>query len=111
MTDPNTSWAQPEGTAPQPVPVAPVTPVASSPAPVATPKKKSGGFTNALLVIAALVAVGGVTFAIGRATAPASGGERRRERRGPGRSWARRELRSRHHAGRCGPRRASAPGR
>lgn len=72
MTDPNTSWAQPEGAAPQPVPVAPVTPVASSPAPVATPKKKSGGFTNALLVIAALVAVGGVTFAIGRATAPAS---------------------------------------
>jgi hypothetical protein len=72
MTDPNTSWAQPEGTAPQPVPVAPVTPVASSPVPVATPKKKGGGLTNALLVIAALVAVGGVTFAIGRATAPAS---------------------------------------
>ena len=69
MTDPNTNWAQPEGTAEQ-VPVAPVTPV--TPTPVVKPKGKSGGLTNTLLVVAALVAVGGITFAVGRATAPAS---------------------------------------
>jgi hypothetical protein len=69
MTDPNTSWAQPEGTSEQ-VPVAPVPPV--TPTPVVKPKGKSGGLTNALLVVAALVAVGGITFAIGRATAPAT---------------------------------------
>ncbi|HYO42900.1 MAG TPA: hypothetical protein VES19_06835, partial [Candidatus Limnocylindrales bacterium] len=69
MTDPNTNSAQPESTAEQ-VPVAPVTPV--TPMPVVKPKAKGSGFTNALLVVAALVAVGGVTFAIGRATAPAS---------------------------------------
>ncbi len=69
MTDPNTTWAQPEGTA-EPAPVTPVPPV--TPTPVVKPKGKSGGLTNALLVVAALVAVGGITFAIGRATAPAS---------------------------------------
>lgn len=69
MTDPNTNWAQPEGTAEQ-APVAPVPPV--TPTPAVKPKGKSGGLTNALLVVAVLVAVGGITFAIGRATAPAS---------------------------------------
>lgn len=69
MTDPNTTWAQPEGTA-EPAPVAPVPPV--TPTPVVKPKGKTGGLTNALLVVAVLVAVGGITFAIGRATAPAS---------------------------------------
>jgi hypothetical protein len=66
MTDPNASWAQPEGGAGQ-GPVAPVTP-----APLVKPKGKGSSLTNALLVVAALVAVGGVTFALGRATAPAA---------------------------------------
>jgi hypothetical protein len=70
MTDPNTNWAQPEGGSSGPAPVAPVPPV--TPTPVVKPKGKSGGLTDALLVVAALVAVGGITFAIGRATAPAS---------------------------------------
>ncbi len=69
MTDPNTTWAQPEGTA-EPAPVGPVPPV--TPTPVVKPKGKSGGLANALLVVAALIAVGGITFAIGRATAPAA---------------------------------------
>jgi hypothetical protein len=63
MTDPNTTWAAPEGTDPVAAP---------TPVPVVKPKAKSGGLTNALLLVAVLIAVGGVTFAIGRATAPAS---------------------------------------
>lgn len=77
MTEPNTSWAEPEGA--PPVLVAPVTPGASGASapvetvPIVAPrKKKGGGITNVLLVVAALVAVGGVTFAVGRATAPAA---------------------------------------
>ena len=81
MTDPiNTGWATPEGTPPgtpeparipEPVPSAPVpTPV---PVPAASPgKKKSGALTNVLLIVAAFVAIGGVAFAAGRATAPAA---------------------------------------
>jgi hypothetical protein len=85
MTDPMTGWATPEGSAPavSPAPGAnPAVSPAASPAagpvpvavpiPVATPKKKGGGLTNALLALAVLVDVGGVTFAAGRATAPAS---------------------------------------
>ena len=75
MTEPNTSWAEPEGT--PPVAVAPVASstagaAAPAPAPIVAPRKKGGGLTNVLLVVAALVAVGGVTFAVGRATAPAA---------------------------------------
>ena len=41
-------------------------------APLVVPKKKSGNATNLLLVGAALVAIGGIGFAGGRATAPAA---------------------------------------
>ncbi len=58
MTEPNTNWAAPEGSSP-------------APAPVVVPKKKSGALVNVVLVVGALVAVGGVAFAIGRTTAPA----------------------------------------
>ena len=66
MTDPmDKSWAQPEG----------------SPAntPLVTPRKgagsgggKGGGLMNAVLVVAAIVAVGGIAFSAGRMTAPTS---------------------------------------
>jgi hypothetical protein len=74
MTEPNTSWAEPEGT--PPVVVAPAVGTSTvgpvTPAPIVAPRKKSGGLTNVLLVVAALIAVGGVTFAVGRVTAPAA---------------------------------------
>ena len=85
MTEPNTSWAEPEpipaiGAASAPTPV---------PMPVAVPRKKGGGMTNVLLVIAAVVAVGGVTFALGRATAPAAAsGFAERNGAGPGTTGA-----------------------
>jgi hypothetical protein len=67
MTDPiDTRWATPEGTPPGSVPPAP------APALGAPPKKKGGNLANALLVVAAVIAVGGIAFAIGRATAPAA---------------------------------------
>jgi hypothetical protein len=72
MTEPNdTSWAQPEGAPPEAP--APVTrqPSAPAPGPVVAPKKRSGALVNAVLLIGALVAVGGVAFAIGRSTAQA----------------------------------------
>jgi hypothetical protein len=62
MTEPNPIWADPER-APTASPAL---------APIAAPRKKSGGLANVLLIVAALVAVGGVTFAVGRATAPAA---------------------------------------
>ncbi len=82
MTEPNTNWATPEGERQAPTPenappalqsppLAPQAPVPQSAVPVATPKKKSGALVNAVLVVAALVAVGGVAFAVGRSTAPA----------------------------------------
>jgi hypothetical protein len=83
MTEPNTTWAEPEGTPPVTPPggpfVAPVSPVSpaapsAAPAPIVAPRKKGGRITNVLLVVAALIAVGGVTFAVGRATAPAASG-------------------------------------
>ena len=54
-------------------PTSPVAPV-PSPAPVlaVTPRAKSGGVLNLLLVGAAILAIGGVAFAVGRSTAPAS---------------------------------------
>lgn len=65
MTEPETSWAQPEGGAPDPV--------QNGPAPVRPAKQSgSGRLTNALFLVAALVAVGGLAFAIGRLTAPAA---------------------------------------
>jgi hypothetical protein len=65
MTEPNNSWAQPEGGAPAPV--------ENGPAPVRPAKKSgSGRLTNALFLVAALVAVGGLAFASGRLTAPAA---------------------------------------
>jgi hypothetical protein len=63
MSDPNTNWAQPEGGSGGPAPI-------PSPVPVVTPKKKGGNLTNVLLVVAAVIAIGGVAFAVGRATAP-----------------------------------------
>jgi hypothetical protein len=52
----------------EPTPIVPV-------AIVAARRKGSGGATNLVLALAALVAVGGVAFAGGRATAPASSAE------------------------------------
>jgi len=71
MTEPNPSWAQPEGGSSAPA-------SAPSPAPVAVPKKKGGNLTNILLVVAAAIAIGGIAFAVGRTTAPtvAAGGFR-----------------------------------
>ncbi len=91
--DPRPTWGDPapttQGPAATPVatpvepgapgaPVAPATPVAPSGvvnpvAPVViTQPKKSGGWVNLLLGVAAVIAIGGVAFAIGRSTAPAS---------------------------------------
>jgi hypothetical protein len=77
VTEPNTNWAQPEGgsssPAPAPTPAGAPSPSpagAPSPAPVVVPKKKGGNLTNVLLVVAAVIAIGGVAFAVGRATAP-----------------------------------------
>ena len=59
-------------------PVMPVTPPAPAPSPAPAPvvsvppRARSGGILNVLLVGAAIVAIGGVAFAIGRMTAPAS---------------------------------------
>jgi hypothetical protein len=65
--------------APEPSAI-PTTPVIASPpvmapppaVPVAKRKGAGGGWLNVVLVIAAAVAIGGVAFAIGRSTAPAS---------------------------------------
>ena len=68
MTEPMHTFAAPEGSAPAGGPGD-----ASAPGPVAVPPKKgSGRLVNAALAIAVVVAVAGVTFALGRATAPAS---------------------------------------
>lgn len=64
--------AAPEQTA---IPTTPVgaTAVTSPAAAIAVPKKSSGGrLLNAVLVVAVAVAIGGVAFAVGRSTAPAS---------------------------------------
>ncbi|MEW6224818.1 MAG: hypothetical protein AB1627_09315 [Chloroflexota bacterium] len=53
-------------------PVYPDSPEAPPPTPVVAPRKKSGKATNLLLIGAAFVAVGGIAFAGGRATAPAA---------------------------------------
>jgi hypothetical protein len=77
MTEPNTSWAQTEGGSGAPNPyLAPGPGIqgpgipAPTPAPVVTPKKKGSNLTNVLLAVAAVIAIGGITFAVGRATAP-----------------------------------------
>jgi Domain of unknown function (DUF5666) len=60
------------------MPVTPVTPRAPAPSPApapvvaVAPRARSGGILNVLLIGAAVVAIGGVAFAIGRTTAPAS---------------------------------------
>ena len=56
-------------------------------APVVTPKKRSGGMTNVLLVGAACVAIGGVAFAGGRATAPTAAATGFRGGQGPSGSF------------------------
>ncbi len=71
MTDPmDKSWAQPEGSpAGGPIPAN---------TPLVTPRKgsggsgKGGGLMNAVLIVAAIVAVGGIAFSAGRMTAPTS---------------------------------------
>ena len=62
-------------TTPPTTPVAP-SPVAAAPEPLPTakPKRSSGRLLNIVLGVAVAVAVGGVAFAIGRTTAPASAG-------------------------------------
>jgi hypothetical protein len=52
---------------------APVPPIAPVAAPITVaPRRRSGGALNLLLVGAAMLAIGGVAFAIGRSTAPVS---------------------------------------
>lgn len=60
---------------PSPTPTSPPPPVAPAPAVPPVPAGKpsgSGRWLNVLLAVAAVIAVGGVAFAIGRSTAPAS---------------------------------------
>ncbi len=66
--DPTQPVAQ--ATSPSPAPSAPVAPVA--PVVAVAPRARSGGVLNLLLIAAATLAVGGVAFAVGRSTAPAS---------------------------------------
>jgi hypothetical protein len=56
-----------------PAAVAPATAAGPSPVPVVAvaPRARSGGILNLLLIGAAIVAIGGVAFAVGRSTAPA----------------------------------------
>ncbi len=54
---------------PSPAPSRPVAPVA--PVLAVAPRAKSGGILNVLLIGAAILAIGGVAFAIGRSTAQA----------------------------------------
>jgi len=63
--------AAPEASAVPTEPVVPASPGVISPAPTAR-RRSGGGWLNAVLVIAAAVAIGGVAFAIGRGTAPVS---------------------------------------
>lgn len=60
----------PPATSPAETPSAPVTPVTTVVA--AAPRAKSRGVLDLLLIGAAILAIGGVAFAIGRSTAPAS---------------------------------------
>ena len=53
-----------------PAPVTPVSPL-PAPSPAAPPRRRSGRLLDLALAGAALVAIGGVAFAVGRATAPA----------------------------------------
>jgi hypothetical protein len=59
--------ASPSAPVPAPTRAAPVAPVVA-----VAPHRKSGGVLNVLLVGAAIIAIGGVAFAAGRTTAPAS---------------------------------------
>lgn len=52
-------------------PQLPTAPAAPAVAVAVKPRAKSGGILNLLLIGAAIVAIGGVAFAIGRSTAPA----------------------------------------
>lgn len=62
------SEARPTWSPAEPAPaVAPVAPVVA-----VAPRRKSGGILNVLLVGAAILAIGGVAFAVGRTTAPAT---------------------------------------
>ena len=58
--------------------VAPPTAGGPSPVPVVAvaPRARSGGILNLLLIGAAIVAIGGVAFAVGRSTAPAAAFQR-----------------------------------
>jgi hypothetical protein len=58
--------------------IAPATAGGPGPVPVVAvaPRVRSGGILNLLLIGAAVVAIGGVAFAIGRSTAPASAFQR-----------------------------------
>ena len=69
MTMDPTQPVAPE-TSPSLAPSAPMAPVA--PVVAVSPRPRSGGVLNLLLIGAAVLAVGGVAFAIGRSTAPAS---------------------------------------
>ena len=63
----------PAGTQPPAVPSVPFSQtISTTPPPVIAPAKKQDRTFRILLAVAALVAVGGVTFAIGRVTAPAA---------------------------------------
>ncbi len=60
------------GTQPDPFSPGPLSPGPLSPVPLIPPKPKQRGGGGLLLALAALVAVGGIAFAVGRMTAPAA---------------------------------------
>lgn len=78
--DPKPAWTDPAPTTPVVTPAAPTAAVApvspgAAPAPasvVVAPPKRSSTWVNLLLGAAAVIAIGGVAFAVGRSTAPAS---------------------------------------
>jgi hypothetical protein len=69
---------EPFAPAPQEAAAFPTQPVVPSPPTIQIPRRKSSGaWLNVVLVVAAVVAVGGVAFAVGRNTAPvAAAGQR-----------------------------------
>ncbi len=75
--EPQPTWTDPATPAAPPAPVAPTAPTAPATpiAPVVVaPRQGSGRWLNILLGAAAILAIGGVAFAIGRSTAPAAAG-------------------------------------
>jgi hypothetical protein len=70
--EPQPTWTDPAVPVEPPTPVAPSAPAAPVAPVVVAPRREGGTWLNILLGAAAVLAVGGVAFAIGRSTAPAA---------------------------------------